>query len=92
MTRLTYSLETGDADADRLRFLNDHYNPSSRALLESAGVSPGDRVIDVGRGHGAMTEWLAQRAGESGRVYAVDRRKRSSTSRASVWRVIRRSS
>ena len=72
MTRLTYTLETGNADVERLRILNDHYNPSSRALLESAGVKAGDRVIDVGCGHGAMTEWLAQRVGEQGKVYAVD--------------------
>lgn len=68
----SYALATGAADAERLRLLGDHYNPASRALLESAGIRAGDCVADFGCGHGAMTAWLAERVGEGGTIYAVD--------------------
>jgi SAM-dependent methyltransferase len=68
----SYSLATGAADAVRLRLLGDHYDPASRALLESAGVREGNCVADIGCGHGTMTTWLAERVGAGGTVYAVD--------------------
>jgi SAM-dependent methyltransferase len=68
----SYSLATGAADTVRLRLLGDHYDPASRALLDSTGVRAGDWVADIGCGHGAMTAWLAERVGDGGKVYAVD--------------------
>ena len=43
----------------------------ARALIDAAGVAPGDRVLDVGCGPGALTSALVARAG-AGRVAAVD--------------------
>jgi ubiquinone/menaquinone biosynthesis C-methylase UbiE len=68
----TYSLGFGEADVDRLVLLNEHYNPTSRALLESVGLRAGSAIADVGCGHGAMTAWMAERVGPTGLVYAVD--------------------
>ncbi|HKU38011.1 MAG TPA: methyltransferase domain-containing protein, partial [Polyangiales bacterium] len=68
----TYSLGVGDPDRERLRLLDEHYNPSSRALLESIGIEVGDRIADVGCGHGTMTAWLARRVGPTGTIYALD--------------------
>jgi ubiquinone/menaquinone biosynthesis C-methylase UbiE len=68
----SYSLGVGDADFERLQLLQAHYDPSSRALLESVGIGIGDRVADVGCGHGGMTAWLARCVGASGAVYALD--------------------
>lgn len=41
-------------------------------VLEAAGVSPGETVVDVGAGTGFWTEPLVRRVGPSGRVFAVD--------------------
>ena len=48
------------------------YGPAlSRAHIEAAGVRPGDRVLDVGCGPGALAQALADTVG-SDRVAAVD--------------------
>jgi SAM-dependent methyltransferase len=67
-----YSMQIGDADARRLRLLGQFYDPMSSAFLEAAGVCPGDTVADIGCGHGGVTERIAARVGDAGRVYAVD--------------------
>lgn len=41
--------------------------------LDDAGVGPGMRVVDMGCGPGVVTAELAQRVGDGGHVYAVDR-------------------
>ena len=72
MTTGSYSMHLGDADAKRLTLLGQFYDPNSAAFLEAAGVLPGDRVVDLGCGHGGVTERIAARVGDSGVVYAVD--------------------
>ncbi len=67
-----YSMQIGDADARRLELLGQFYDPMSSAFLEAAGVGLGDTVADVGCGHGGVTERIAARVGDTGRVYAVD--------------------
>jgi SAM-dependent methyltransferase len=67
-----YSMQVGDADAGRLKLLGRFYDPSSAAFIESAGVAAGDSVADLGCGHGAVTERIAARVGDTGTVYAVD--------------------
>ena len=42
------------------------------AVIALLGVGPGDRIADLGAGGGYFTFRLAEAAGESGRVYAVD--------------------
>lgn len=72
MSTGVYSMQIGDADAQRLRLLGQFYDPMSSAFLEAAGVRPGDTVADIGCGHGGVTERIAARVGDAGRVYAVD--------------------
>lgn len=45
----------------------------TKRWLDEAGVRPGMRVIDMGCGPGTVTAMLAERVGERGRVFAVDR-------------------
>jgi SAM-dependent methyltransferase len=68
----TYTMHVGDADATRLALLGEFYDPASSAFLEAAGVSEGDTVVDLGCGHGGVTERIAARVGDQGMVYAVD--------------------
>lgn len=72
MSTGAYSMQIGDADAERLRLLGRFYDPMSSAFLEAAGVRPGDIVADLGCGHGGVTERIAARVGAAGQVYAVD--------------------
>lgn len=67
-----YSMRLGDADADRLKLLGRFYDPNSGAFIESAGVTAGDSVVDLGCGHGMVTDRIAARVGDTGTVYAVD--------------------
>lgn len=41
-------------------------------LVEAAGVQPGQRVLDVACGTGAVTRLLAERVGRTGRVVGLD--------------------
>lgn len=41
-------------------------------LVEAAGVQPGQRVLDVACGTGAVTRLLAERVGQTGRVVGLD--------------------
>lgn len=67
-----YSMELGDADAQRLKLLGQFYDPSTSAFLEAAGVGPGDSGVDIGCGHGGVSDRIAARVGDSGTVFAVD--------------------
>jgi 2-polyprenyl-3-methyl-5-hydroxy-6-metoxy-1,4-benzoquinol methylase len=40
--------------------------------LEPIGVRPGQSCVDVGAGGGSITRWLAERAGPTGTVVALD--------------------
>ncbi len=46
--------------------------PITQVLFDRAGVSEGERVIDIGCGCGATTTELARRVGPAGRVLGVD--------------------
>ena len=46
--------------------------PYSRSFLTQSGLCKGMRVLEVGCGAGAMTPWLSQEVGQSGRVVALD--------------------
>ena len=65
-------MRLGNADAERLKLLGRFYDPNSAAFIESAGVATGDSIADVGCGHGAVTDRIAARVGDTGTVYAVD--------------------
>ncbi|HEY6857889.1 MAG TPA: class I SAM-dependent methyltransferase [Mycobacterium sp.] len=65
-------MQLGDADAERLELLGRFYDPNSAAFIESAGVAAGDSIADLGCGHGAVTDRIAARVGDTGTVYAVD--------------------
>jgi len=46
--------------------------PFGLAVLERAGIRPGERVLDIGCGCGATTLAIADRIGESGHVLGID--------------------
>ncbi|KHD73330.1 hypothetical protein MB27_35825 [Actinoplanes utahensis] len=50
----------------------EFFAPMGRALADTAGISPGDRVLDVGCGRGAVLFPAADAAGPGGRVTGID--------------------
>jgi ubiquinone/menaquinone biosynthesis C-methylase UbiE len=51
--------------------VRDFFLPREK-LLEEMGVRPGDHVLDFGCGPGGYSLVAARRAGETGKVYALD--------------------
>lgn len=63
------------AAADESAWLEAHFEacaPEYRAMLESAGIRPGDHVLDLGCGSGQFLAWIAELTGPAGRVTAFD--------------------
>ncbi len=52
--------------------LTDAFHSVSMALLDKAGIGPGDHVLDVACGTGEPAIPAAQRVGPAGKVYATD--------------------
>jgi len=57
---------------DRQETLDRVLNPIQELLLTRAGITTGERIIDIGCGCGASTIELAGRVGAQGRVMGVD--------------------
>ncbi|MFC3892454.1 class I SAM-dependent methyltransferase [Lentzea rhizosphaerae] len=51
----------------------EFFTPLGRRLVEQAAVRPGERVLDVGCGRGAVLFAAAEAAGPSGEVVGIDR-------------------
>jgi SAM-dependent methyltransferase len=61
------------AEYQRLRLLEERFDPFSTRLLERLQVRQGTRCLEVGAGAGSIASWLAGRAG-AGHVVATDLR------------------
>jgi predicted methyltransferase len=57
-------------DSNRARKRDQWQRPAE--VMDALGVKAGDRVADIGSGHGYFTFHLAARVGAEGKVYAVD--------------------
>jgi SAM-dependent methyltransferase len=56
----------------RLGLLEEVFDPYSRDRLETVGVGPGARCLELGAGAGSMARWLSGRVGPGGHVTATD--------------------
>ncbi|MCT0208228.1 methyltransferase domain-containing protein [Synechococcus sp. CS-1332] len=68
----TYVLGNDAVELDRLRLQHDLWRPTLRASLGRAGLSPGERVIDLGAGPGFVAQDLARIVGPAGRVLGLE--------------------
>jgi len=66
------AVDTSAAEAFEHLLVPTIFGPWSRALVDHAGVSAGERVLDIGCGTGAAARYAAEIVGDSGRVVATD--------------------
>jgi SAM-dependent methyltransferase len=71
MTRYIYD-PAWEHERARLDALEALLDPGSIRHLETIGVAPGWRCLEVGGGGGSITRWLCDRVGPSGSVVATD--------------------
>ena len=67
-----YALGRSSGESDRLHRQADELRPESEALVERAGLGPGDRAIDVGCGPRGILDLLAERVLPGGLVVGLD--------------------
>ena len=68
-----YFLGHSDAEIERLAQQSAFYRDATEALLKSAGLGPGMRVLDIGSGAGDVSLLAAEMVGPSGAVLGIDR-------------------
>lgn len=68
-----YILGRADAELMRLRRQIAELAPDSEAHLDRIGITPGQRVVDLGCGPGGVLELLNRRVGPEGAVLGVER-------------------
>ena len=68
-----YSLGSTDAEHERLIWQASRLAPLTERLFREAGVSPGQRVLDLGSGVGDVAMLVARLVGPSGEVVGVER-------------------
>lgn len=57
---------------ERSRIINHWFEPATRWLTAQLGLRPGEKVLEVAAGAGALTPRLAQAVGPTGRVVVTD--------------------
>lgn len=63
---------TADLAREQLDHLAELFDRTSRQTLGDVGVRPGDRCLEVGAGRGSVANWMAEQAGPTGSVVAID--------------------
>jgi SAM-dependent methyltransferase len=61
-----------DAELERLRAVEDAFDPATRKRLLATTLGAGWKCLEVGAGAGSIATWMAATVGDSGRVLAVD--------------------
>lgn len=73
MTERPYIFDnTAAVEYERLDLMSKILDPWTKGYLDSLGVGPGWRCLELGGGNGSITEWLAERVGSTGSITAVD--------------------
>jgi ubiquinone/menaquinone biosynthesis C-methylase UbiE len=70
--RWSYTIASGDEGKRRLNLLAEIMLPTTRRVLDDAGLRRGDQCLDLGCGGGHVTLHIARIVGPQGRVTGVD--------------------
>ena len=66
------SNEKDEAELERLRLVEEPYDPTTIRHLEMIQVPEGWNCLEVGAGAGSMAQWLSRQVGPTGKVVATD--------------------
>src|SRR4030042_2715182 len=66
------SNEKDETELNRLRLVEEFYDPTTIRHLEMLRVSEGWNGLEVGAGAGSVAQWLSTRVGPAGKVVATD--------------------
>ncbi len=69
---MNYAMGVSDEEVRRLKLQAECFEPYTRRFLALAGVTTGNRVLDIGSGVGDVTLLAAELVGPSGHVLGVD--------------------
>lgn len=61
-----------EPELERLRMIEQVFDPASRRRLLATGLQAGWRCLEVGPGAGSIMTWMGEVVGPTGRVVAVD--------------------
>ena len=61
-----------EPEFERLRAIEDLFDPATRRRLLSVGLAAGWRCLEVGAGAGSVAQWMSRQVGSSGHVVALD--------------------
>ena len=64
--------QTWRHEHERLKGMEQLWDPGTTARMAALGVAPGWRCLEVGTGAGSIAAWLAERVGVDGEVLATD--------------------
>lgn len=67
-----HSNEKDEVELNRLRLVEEIYDPTTIRHLEIIRASEGWNCLEVGAGAGSVAQWLATRVGHTGKVVATD--------------------
>ena len=67
-----YCFTVGEQGQESLGLLEKGFNEQTQYFLQKHGLKPGMKVLDIGCGLGFMTQIIAERVGDSGKVVAID--------------------
>ena len=86
-----YVLGTSDHELARLRLQQEVWSEVTEGFLDTLGIPPGGRVLDVGCGPGLLLESFRRRVGPTGSVLGIDESARwiqvvGEEARARGWR------
>lgn len=59
-------------ELERLRAIEQVFDPASRRRLEATGINTNWHCLEVGAGAGSIARWMSDRVGDGGKVVAVD--------------------
>jgi len=78
-TGSTFEYPLGGTDAEQERLIRQaaRLDPFTERLFRDAGISPGQRILDIGSGVGDVAMLVARLIGPSGEVVGVERNERS---------------
>jgi SAM-dependent methyltransferase len=69
----TYALDNSWEQAKRrLALLEQCHDPTTQRRINTLGIQPGWRCLEVGAGGGSVAGWLCERVGPTGSVVATD--------------------